>query len=836
MLYSPSVHCIRRTDRLASGPVVEGLGPGGLKKPSANAASRPKHLDGAKEAQGIGMTRGFASLLSNRFASRSILFSALLILLGVSAAPAHAQSASGWNKRGQAAELKEDYDTAYECYLKAHQKSPKDMRYLTRLDRMRFQAAAQHVDRGRVLRQNGDIPGALNNFARALEIDPSDEAARQEIEITEHSEKIPGVIPVAPPGAASSSALVNEVSLLAPPAELKPISSDLVTLNMASEDTKLVYQAIGKFAGINVLFDPDFTSKRIPVDLKSVSLGEALRIVGLVSDTFYKVLTPDTIYVATNNHQKHADLDDQAIQTFYLTNSTSQADINEIQAALRQILTQDDKTFVVPSQDAIVVRAAPSHLMLVEKLLNDLDRTKAEVTVDVAILEVNRDKMRNLGMTLPQSFTITPQTTPNSTNTVSSATSGTPLASNFTLNTLANINATNFAVTIGGGTLNALLSDGDTRVLQNPTIRATDGQNATLKIGTRVPIATGTYNAGTALGTAGLGGIGSQTQFTYQDVGVTIDMTPQIHIDRQISLKLDIEDSTEAGSVSEGNGLTEPIFGQRISKGTIQLRDGEPCLLAGFLSKTDNSTTSGTPGLVSIPLLKYVFGSVNKEVAQDEIVFVLVPHIVRESPLTRLNTRAIDTGTSTDIQIRKSDSPAFDALFPANPEEAPLPKITAAQGADAMVGQIAQQATRTPGVTQPPAAVGPMPQGPAQNPSSAGPATPVPNAAKPAVVAAPQPVGFVVTPPNSNQAVGSEFNVSIVLTNAHDVFSVPVQVQFDPKILQLVNVDTGGLLGGDGQPVALVHRDEGNGLVTITASRPPGTDGVNAAQGQVCIL
>jgi general secretion pathway protein D len=832
MLYSPSVQCIRRADRLASGPVVEGLGPAGIRSLPANAASRRVFADGQKEAKGIGMTRGIASHLFNRLASRTFSLSALLILLvAFASTPAHGQSASGWNKRGQAAELKEDYDTAYECYLKAHQKSLKDMRYLTRLDRMRFQAAAQHVDRGRVLRQNGDIAGALNNFARALEIDPSDEAARQEIVITEHSEKIPGALPIPPPGTASSSALVNDIALLAPPAELKPISSDLVTLKMASEDTKLVYQAIAKFAGINVLFDPDFTAKRIPVDLTGVSLSQALRIVGLVSDTFYKVLTPDTIYVTTNNRQKHTDLDDEAVQTFYLTNSTQPADINEINAALRQILDQNDKTFVIPSQDAIVVRAAPTRLLLVEKLLNDLDRTKAEVAVDVAILEVNRDKLRNLGMTLPQSITITPQTTPNSTNTVSSATSGTPLASSFTLNTLANINATNFAVSIGGGQLNALLSDADTRVLQNPTIRATDGQNATLKIGTRVPIATGSYNAGVATGVAS---IGVQTQFNYQDVGVTIDMTPQIHIDRQVSLKLDIADTTEAGSVTI-QGVTEPIFGQREAKGTIQLRDGEPCLFAGLLSKTDNTTTSGTPGLVSIPLLKYIFGSVNKEAAQDEIVFVLVPHIVRESPLTRLNTRAIDTGTSTDIQIRKSDSPAFDALFPANPEEAPLPKITAAQGANAMVGQIAQQATRAPG-QNPAAAVGPMPQGPAPNPTSVGPATPVPNAAKPAVVAPAQPVGFVVTPPNSNQAVGSEFSVSVVLTNAHDVFSVPVQMQFDPKILQLVNVDTGGLLGGDGQPVALVHRDEGNGLVTITASRPPGADGVTSAQGQVCIL
>ena len=110
--------------------------------------------------------------------------------------------------------------------------------------------------------------------------------------------------------------------------------------------------------------------------------------------------------------------------------------------------------------------------------------------------------------------------------------------------------------------------------------------------------------------------------------------------------------------------------------------------------------------------------------------------------------------------------------------------------------------------------------------------------ATPAAPGAPslQPVSLNVAPPNSTHDVGSTFTASIVLSNAHDVYSVPLQVQFDPKILELVNVDTGGLLGGDGQPVALVHRDEGNGLVTISASRPPGVGGVTMPQGEVCIL
>jgi general secretion pathway protein D len=740
-------------------------------------------------------------------------FAALLALLAAfSLVPsAHAQTAGGWEKRGQAAELRQDYDTAYEDYLKAHQKNTGDLRFQERLDRMRFQAAAMHVDRGRVLRQSGDIGGALNQFTRALQIDPGNEAAAQEIQITRSQDQTPAASN-APAGYSNTSAELRDIASISAPLQLKPVSNDPITLHMV-EDSKNIYQAIGKLAGLNVLFDPDYVTKRIPVDLTNVTLSDALRIVGDIAGTFYKPVTSDTIFVAQNNSTKHRDLDDQAVQTFYLTNASLQADANEIVTAIRNVLPADDKVFLVASQNAIVVRAPPDHLVLAEKLLNDLDRTKAEVVVDVAILEVNRDKIRNLGITLPQSFGITPQasnsTTTTSSTTGTSTTAGTTSNSAFTLNTLANMNATNFAITIGGGTLNALLSDTDTKVLQNPSIRASDGQTATMKIGSRIPVATGSYSAGAATGITA--GIGVQTQFTYIDIGVNIDMTPTIHLDREVALKLSVEVSTEAGSVTI-EGVTEPIIGQRSDKTVIQLKDGEPCLLAGILSKQDNYSNSGTPGLSDIPLIKYLFGTVNKEIQDDEIVFILIPHIVRESVLTQLNTRAIDTGTSSDVEIRRAPASELATLSATPSSQEPAASTTtAANVAAAMVQQMQQQAMPpTPGTPQP-----------ARTTSSAAVTGP--------------PVTLMMVPANSTQTVGSTFQTSVYLTGARDVFTVPVEIQFDPKILQLVNVDTGGLLGGDGQPVALVHRDEGNGMVTISASRPPGVPGVNG-EGQVCIL
>lgn len=763
----------------------------------------------------------------------SIVFVAgVLVVAGTPAA--HAQSANKWNKRGMDAEAHQDYEAAMNDYHQAMLKKPSDIRYRGRYERMKFMAAVSHIDRGRVLRQSGDYNGALNEFRRAVEIDPSNQTAQQELDRLLHEGQPPPAAstpaapaaPIATQEQKQAAATLKDLSEITGVVELKPVSNEPITLHMV-EDTKVIYQAIGKAAGLNVLFDPDYTSKRIPVDLTNVSLDEALRIVGTIAGTFYKPVTTNTIFVAQNTQQKRRDLEEMAVQTFYLTNASQQADGNEILTAIRNLLDPSTKIYLVPSQNAIVARATPDQLLLVQKLLNDLDRAKPEVVVDVAILEVNRDKLRNLGITLPQSITLTPQANPfgsSATNTGgSSSGSSTVNPSTFTLNSLAHINANNFAVGISGGTLNALLSDTDTRILQNPRIRATDGARAQLKIGTKIPIATGSYNAGVSTGVAS---IGVQTQFTFIDVGVNIDMTPTVHYDNEVTLKMHIEVSSQNGSVTI-SGVTEPIIGQRIIDQTIQLREGEPSILAGIITKQDNRTTSGTPGLGELPFFKFFFASNSKEVQDNEIVFLLIPHIVRESLLTSLNTRAIDTGTGQAIELRQASAPVQQpgADLP-NPglSEKPVagPPTTAANAAAAMVEQLRQQAQPV----APPAA-------------TTQPATPAqPGAAQPQVqpgqTANPNAVSLSVVPASSTEAVGGTFQVAVMLGNGHDVFSVPMQLQYNPAVLQLVNVDAGSFLSRDGQAIAVGHRDD-NGLVTISASRPPNSGGVNG-QGSVVTL
>jgi general secretion pathway protein D len=787
-------------------------------------------LHGVKDANGSSMGRGEKSLQKlSTYAFQALpLFLLFSGCVAFNPVTAHAQSAKTWNKRGQQAEVRQDYDTAFEDYRQATLKAPADLRYKTHLERMRFQAAVSHVDRGRVLKTSGDLTGALNEFMRALQIDPGNQTAQQEIDRLEHPEEssnsktpsavVAPVIAVPPAPSARQSDILKEISSVASPIQLKPVSNDPITLH-AVEDVKAIYQAIGKLAGLNVIFDPDYTSKRIPIDLTTVTLSDALRIVGTVSGTFYKPVTSNTIFVAQNTRTKRAELEEQAVQTFYLTNTSQQNDANEVLTAIRNLLDPaTTKIYLVPSQNAIVMRSTPDQLLLAQKLLNDLDRARPEVVVDVAILEVNRDKMRKLGLTLPQSIGITPQATPGTTNTSnnngstpangSGTTTTTP--SNFTLNSLAHLNATNFAVGITGGTLDALLTDADTRILQNPSIRATDGQRATLKIGQKIPIATGSYNAGVSTGIAS---IGVQTQFTFEDVGVNIDMTPTVHYDNEVTLKMKIEVSSQQGTQTI-SGVTEPIIGQNVSDQVITLKEGEPSVLAGLLTKQDNLNITGTPGLGEMPFFKFFFSSRAKEVQQNEIVFLLIPHIVRESILSRLNTRSIDTGTGQSIELRQiegTDQTGADLsnqnYTPQRPSAIGSP-TSAANAAAAMVQRMQQQA-------QPP--------------------TPPPSTTPPAGAPAGPPISFSVVPPTSAQAVGSTFQVAVMLGNGRDIYSVPMQMQFNPKVLQLVNVDSGTFLGRDGQAVSLAHRDDGNGLVTISTSRPPNVAGVNG-QGSVCTL
>jgi general secretion pathway protein D len=749
---------------------------------------------------------------------------AVLAVIGLSSLRLHAESANSYFKQGESAEARQDYDAAFDNYQKAYAKDPKDLRFRTALYRVRVTDSAMHMSKGRKLVAAGDEQGALVEFLHAAEIDPGNEAAQQEI--AKLRERRGEQAPKTDVGLSEEAGTQEDLESMGSPAELKPLSNEPLTLHM-TEDTKVIYQAVGKAAGVNILFDPDYTSKRIQVDLNNVSLLDALRIVGTMSNTFWRTVTPNTIFVAQNSRAKRTELDDQAVQTFYLSNAWQQNDLTDVQTAIRNVLTTI-KVYAVAGQNAIVCRGTPDELLLAQKLINDLDKARAEVVVDIAVLEVSKNWERTLGISWPSSVGVALQPPTSSTTTTTTTTTGTSSTTSVpTLYDLAHLKASNFAVTIGSATANLLLTDSNTKILQNPRIRATDAQKATMKIGERIPIATGSYQTGAA--TAVVSSL-VNTQFQYQDVGVNIEMTPTVHFDHDVTLKIKIEVTSQSGSVTI-SGVTEPILSQRVVDQVIRLREGEASILGGIQDKQEQVSWNGIPGLSSIPILKYLFGSKDRTVSDDELVFLVVPHIVRSQALDSVNLRAVDTGSGQSIDLRhiprEAPAPNIGTDPGLNPSPSVVPPGPGSGLARPNIGTVPGQSA----MAAAPAALAQLSASADANAVTAA-ASVTPHAPSPPAA---RNVNLMFSPMAGPVAAGTTFQLPVVLTGGADIASVPLQIQYDPAQLSLVSVTPGDLLGRDGQAVALVHRDDGPGSITINAARPPGVAGVNGA-GVICVL
>jgi general secretion pathway protein D len=726
---------------------------------------------------------------------RSLVRLAGLALALTACLPGLAESPGSAYKHGTDAEARQDYVKAYEFYKQAFDAKPQDLKYKASYLRMRFYASSELVHQGLSLRDQGKLEESLPLFQRAAEVDPTNFYAAQEFKRTQQmlEKQKAGGQASAEPG--SLSTLAQQAS---GPVELRPISNTPITLRM-TEDAKVVYTTIGKLAGLNVLFDPDYTSRRVNIELNGVTLYQALEIVALESKTFWRPVTANTVFVAADTPAKRKELEQSVVKTFYLGNVSSPNDLQDAVNTVRQILDVS-RIQQIASQNAIVVRGTPDQIAMAEKLLGDIDKAKPEVVIEVAVMQVSRDKIRNLGVSPPTSVSValTPNTIGNgSSNNSGSSSSSSSSSSNsgLTLNKFANITANDIVVSNLSATLTALMSDSNTKIIEKPQIRALDNQKATLKIGDRVPVATGSFQPG-------IGGVGINplvnTQFQYIDVGVNIDITPRIHADREVTLKLTMEISSVTGQSNIG-GISQPIIGQRRIEHEIRLKDGEVNILGGILEDADTQSLSGYPALTRIPILRYLFGQNNTEHRQNEIVFALVPHIVRAQNVSDFNTLGVDVGTASTIELRR-----------AGPTPAPQPAQPAAQPA-------------SPAQTPPPTSSSYTPPAQPENVPPAG-----------SLQAGNAVMSF--EPASVNQAANSTFVVNVSLANAQNVYSVPAQIAYDPKLLQLVNVSNGGFLSKDGQPVALVHRDDPNaGVLQVTATRPPGANGVSG-QGPVFTL
>ncbi len=722
---------------------------------------------------------------------------ALFLWLVAVTLPAVADKAKDLFAKGQDAEARQQYEAAYDFFKQAYDLKPKELRYRAAFEHARFEAASSIVHRGQKLREEGKLDEALAEFQKALSVDPSLFIAKQELIRTQ--KMINDQTNPPPQAAGPPTSLLQRVHEAAGPVELAPISNTPITVKMLNTKSDVVYRTVGQLAGVNVLLDPDYTPRPINVDLSGVTLEEALQITALESKTFWRPVTNNTIFVAADNPAKRKELEQSVLKTFYLTNLSQPTELQDVVNAIRAVLDVQ-RVQQLLSQNALVVRGTPDQIALAQKLVEDLDKARPEVIIDIAIMQVSKDRSRTLGLNPPTSATIQLQNNLNTTTTTGTTNSGNGAtvtqstgSNSISLNTLGNLNATNFQVTIPAANLSFVMGASDTKLIQNPQIRALDGQKASLKIGDKVPVATGSFQPG-------IGGVGINplvnTQFQYLDVGVNIDITPRVHANGEVTLKMTMDVSAVTGQSNIG-GISQPIIGQRKIEHEIRLKDGEANLLGGIMEDQQTKQLSGIPGLAQIPILEVPlrpdhpgpFRKRNRlrhrsshhpgnrcQRTQPACDRDRNRHHDRVAPCVQTCCRSVGRQRSAGPEWNSFDRPRRSSAESAEQS----PRYSRAAGRTAR-----------------------------SNPS------------------------FLFDPPTVQTDKGNTFAVNLLISGAQNVYSVPVQLNYDPKMLQLVNVSNGGFLSQDGQVVTLVHReDESLGQSQITASRPSGAGGVSG-QGAV---
>ena len=569
----------------------------------------------------------YPKLYRSRLVFKSLaVFCALAALLGAWRFRRLARTRKGDKflaRRARTGKLCKDWDGALDFYEKALGEDPSDPGYQLEVHQARFQAAGSaHIQEGLKLRKDGKLAEALMQFEKAYGIDPSSSIAEQEIQTTTQMierEKKKGPdsdTRSLTPAQLAKHDLDEKIDAMLPVPHLQPLNPQAINLKMNNQPVKVLYETVGKLAGINVLFDSEFkeAANKQSIELTGATLNEALDYMAIITKTFWKPLSANTIFVTQDNTTKRRDYEEQVMKVFYLSNVTTPQELQEIVTAVRSV-ADIQRLFVYNAQNAIIARGEADRIALAEKIIHDLDKPKSEVVVDVLVLQVSSDMTRTLGaalssLSIPVSFAprtsiSTPSTTTNTTASTSTAnqnttgntgltgtTGTTSTAASIPLAYIGKVNTEDFSTVLPSGMLQAVLSDSGTRVLQSPEIRSVDNQKATLKVGEKEPIASGSFQPG-------IGGVGINplvnTQFTFIDVGVNVDLTPKVHENGEISMHVEVEISSVQSYVNLG-GIQQPIIAQQKVIHDIRMKDGEVNLLGGLKQIQDNTTVTRHPG------------------------------------------------------------------------------------------------------------------------------------------------------------------------------------------------------------------------------------------------
>ncbi len=530
------------------------------------------------------------------------------ILIAALAAAACA-TFSAYYKQGTQAELNKQSDEAIAFYEKAALEDPKEPIYRLALERARISASLFHLQEARKLVAQGKREAAAVEYGKALSFNPRDtQTALEARQMT-----------VEPPKEEPKPEKIEF------PIKLKGRDAPIQARFGMESSLRSVFLAIGKSAGISVLFDENFRDIPYAPDLNNQTLEGAIKVLCQATKNFYRIIDERTVIIIPDQPMKRTQYEVNAIRTFYLSNLVAQDVFATLSAMLRTQYAAPNIIFD-KNLNSVTIRGTAPVLEQADKLLRLWDKAKAEVVIDVEIMEVSRTKLRQLGLNFSQNQASLRY------DAGSSSTADTS-SSWFSLKGLGLGQAANYSLNLPMAFVQFLETDADTRIIAQPRLRGVSDEKITDKVGQKVPMPQTTFSPFAA------GGISSQplTSYTQQEVGIEINLTPRVHRERDVSLDLEIKVS----SIGANGYAGIPIINNRELKSTVRLKDGETQLIAGLLRDEERKSLKGIPGLKDIPGLGRLFSAEDTTVDQSDVIMTITPYIIRSLQLGPDDTKPI---------------------------------------------------------------------------------------------------------------------------------------------------------------------------------------------------
>ncbi len=561
------------------------------------------------------------------------------LLLPLALVAAVGCATSGAFRSGENAERLQDYDRAVLEYQRALKASPDNVQYRRALERARLRASTDHANMARRLAGRGLYNEALAEYRLALEMNPNVSDVAEEMRDLDARRR---------KGAASleeAKARAREKAL--PGLDLGPEAQQPLGLVFRGASLREAYLALGRAAGINVTFDPSFQDTTVSLDLKDVGFEQALNALAAAGRTFHRVVDAKVLNVVPDTATKRREFEQQVVKTLFLSN----ADLKETIDLLRVVLGAR-RVAPIPGANALTINDTPDKVAAAERIVEVVDKRRAEVVVEVQILEVSRNKLKEYGIYLTSGLDAS------GTEGIAAGIFPNPDIKN---PSEGPYDRNNLVVSsLPGAVVRLLETDTSTRLLANPQLRVSEGETAQARFGDQVPVPVTTF---TAIAT---GGIAQQpiTSFEYKNVGVNIDITPRTHHDGEVSLQLKLEISAVGAAGFQGL----PTFNSRTVNSTIRLRDGETNLLAGLILDNERRGLTGLPGVASIPFIGRLFARNKDEAQQTDIVMTLTPHVIRRTEIDENDLRSFLVGGEISPFLFETPPPTTPATpTPARP-------------------------------------------------------------------------------------------------------------------------------------------------------------------------